>query len=39
VHARDLAITMVATAPAMKKLLTEAKIQESAIDIVPYDGY
>jgi zinc protease len=39
VHARDLAITMVATAPVMKKLLTAAKIQESAIDVVPYDGY
>jgi zinc protease len=39
VHARDLAITMVATAPVMKKLLIEAKIQESAIDVVPYDGY
>ncbi|HVT09967.1 MAG TPA: pitrilysin family protein [Polyangia bacterium] len=39
VHARDLAITMVATAPAMKKLLVDAKVQESAIDIVPYDSY
>jgi zinc protease len=39
VHARDLAITMVATAPVMKKLLLEAKIQESAIDVVPYDSY
>lgn len=39
VHARDLAITMVATAPVMKKLLTGAKIQESAIDVVPYDGF
>ncbi|MES1166350.1 MAG: hypothetical protein ABUR63_11365, partial [Verrucomicrobiota bacterium] len=39
VHARDLAITMVATAAAMKKLLIEAKVQESAIDIVPYDSY
>jgi zinc protease len=39
VHARDLAITMVATASWMKKLLIEAKIQESAIDVVPYDGY
>ena len=38
VHARDLAITMVASAPVMKKLLTDAKIQESAIDVVPYDG-
>jgi zinc protease len=39
VHARDLAITMVATAPVMKKLLLGAKLQESAIDVVPYDGY
>ncbi|HLK88384.1 MAG TPA: pitrilysin family protein [Polyangia bacterium] len=39
IHARDLAITMVATAPEMKKLLVEAKIQESAIDVVPYDSY
>jgi len=39
VHARDLAITMVASAPVMKKLLTAAKIQESAIDVVPYDGF
>ena len=39
VHARDLAITMVASAPVMKKLLTGAKIQESAIDVVPYDGF
>ena len=39
VQARDLAITMVATAPAMKKLLTSAKIQESAIDVVPYDEF
>jgi len=39
VHARDLAITMVATAPVMKKLLTGAKIQESAIDVVPYDEF
>jgi zinc protease len=37
VHAKDLAITMVATAPVMKKLLVEAKIQESAIDVVPFD--
>jgi zinc protease len=39
VHARDLAITMVASAPFMKKLLLAAKLQESAIDVVPYDGY
>jgi len=39
VHARDLAITMVATASVMKKLLLDAKVQESAIDVVPYDAY
>ena len=39
VHARDLAITMVATGSVMKKLLVDAKVQESAIDVVPYDGY
>jgi predicted Zn-dependent peptidase len=39
VHARDLAITMVATASVMKQLLVDAKVQESAIDVVPYDGY
>jgi zinc protease len=39
VHARDLAITMVATASVMKKLLVDAKVQESAIDVVPYDAY
>jgi zinc protease len=39
VHAKDLAITMVATASDMKRRLLDAKIQESAIDVVPYDGY
>ena len=39
VHARDLAITMVATASVMKKLLVDAKVAESAIDVVPYDSY
>jgi predicted Zn-dependent peptidase len=39
IHARDLAITMVATAPTMKKLLLDAKIEESAIDVVPYASY
>ena len=28
-----------ATASVMKKLLVDAKVQESAIDVVPYDGY
>lgn len=39
VRARDLAITMVASAPVMKKLLVDAKVQETAIDVVPYDSY
>jgi zinc protease len=39
VHARDLAITMVASAPAMKPRLRDAKLDESAVDVVPYDGY
>ncbi|HVZ72564.1 MAG TPA: pitrilysin family protein [Polyangia bacterium] len=39
VHARDLAITMVATASVMKPLLVGAKIKDSAIDVVPFDSY
>jgi zinc protease len=39
VHAKDLAITMVATASEMKRRLLDAKIQESAIDVVPYESY
>jgi zinc protease len=39
VHARDLAITMVASAPVMKKLLVGSKIRESDVDVVPYDSY
>jgi len=39
VHARDLAITMVATASVMKKMLIDAKVAASAIDVVPYDSY
>jgi predicted Zn-dependent peptidase len=39
VRARDLAITMVATAAVMKPLLIGAKVQESAIDVVPYESY
>lgn len=39
VRARDLAITMVATAATMRKLLVGAKVQEGAIDVVPYDAY
>jgi zinc protease len=37
VHARDLAITMVATAPVMKRLLLDAKLKEGDIDVVPFD--
>src|SRR6266545_2046497 len=39
IHARDLAITMVGTAAALKPRLLESKVQPSAIDVVPYDGY
>jgi zinc protease len=39
VHAKDMAITIVATASDMKPRLLEAKIQESAIDVVPYESY
>jgi zinc protease len=39
VRARDLAITMVATAPVMKQLLLDAKIKDSAIDVVDYTSY
>ena len=39
VHARDLAITMVASAPGMKKLLVGSKIKESDVDVVPFDSY
>ena len=39
VHARDLAITMVASAPVMKKLLVGSKIKESDVDVVPWDSY
>jgi zinc protease len=39
VHARDLAITMVASAPVMKKLLVGSRIKESDIDVVPWGDY
>jgi zinc protease len=39
VHARDLAITMVATASVMKPLLVAAKIKDSAIDVVPFESF
>ena len=37
VRARDLAITMVSTASVMKKLLVDAKIKDSAIDVVGFE--
>jgi zinc protease len=39
VHADNLAITMVATADVLARLLVKAGIDESAIDIVKYDSY
>ncbi|HEY4394642.1 MAG TPA: pitrilysin family protein [Polyangia bacterium] len=39
IHAHDLAITIVATAATLRPRLIEAKIQPSAIDVVPYDGF
>jgi zinc protease len=39
VHARDLAITMVATASVMKQLLVQAKIKDSAIDVINFEEY
>jgi len=37
VHARDLAITMVSTASVVKKLLVQAKIKDTAIDVVDFE--
>ncbi len=37
VHARDLAITMVSTASVMRKLLVQAKIKDTAIDVVGFE--
>jgi zinc protease len=39
VHADNLAITMVATADAVAKLLVKSGVDETAIDIVKYDSY
>src|SRR5205085_1714120 len=39
VHADDLAITMVASADEVMKLLLKAGIEATAIDIVPFDSY
>ena len=38
-RARDLAITAVGTASALRPQLIDAKVQGSAIDVVPYDSY
>ena len=37
VHARDLAITLVSTASVMKRLLVDAKIKDSAIDVIDFE--
>ena len=39
IHAHDLAITIVATAATLRPRLIEAKIQPSAIDVVPYQTF
>lgn len=39
VHARDLAITVVGTAASLRSRLIEAKVEPSAIDVVPYESY
>jgi hypothetical protein len=39
IHAGDLAITVLATAADMRRRLLEAKVESSAVDIVPYDSY
>jgi zinc protease len=39
IHARDLAITVVATAADLWTRLVNARVQPGAIDIVPYDSY
>jgi hypothetical protein len=39
IHAHDLAITVVATAATLRPRLIDAKVQSSAIDIVPYESY
>jgi zinc protease len=38
-HARDLAITVVATAATLRRRLIEAKVESSAIDVVGYESY
>ncbi len=38
-HARDLAITVVATAATLRQRLLDAKVDSGAIDVVPYESY
>ena len=38
-RARDLAITAVGTATTLRPALIDAKVQSSAIDVVPYESY
>jgi zinc protease len=39
VHARDLAITVVATAADFRKRLVDSKVAPSAVDVIPYEEY
>jgi zinc protease len=39
VHARDLAITVVATASDFRTRLLDSKVAPSAVDVVPYEKY
>ncbi len=39
VHARDMAITVVATAADFRKRLVDSKVAPSAVDVIPYEDY
>jgi hypothetical protein len=39
IRAKDLAITVVATAAELHRRLLEAKVESSAVDVVPFDEY
>jgi predicted Zn-dependent peptidase len=39
VHARDMAITVVATASDFRKRLVDSKVAPSAVDVIPYEDY
>lgn len=39
IRAKDLAITVVATAADLRRRLLEAKVESSAVDVVPFDSY